>query len=122
MKERGAGKVIFLTSAAPIGGMPNYTAYAAARGAANALIKSLALELAPHNIQVNAIAPNFLDNPDYYPKELMDRPDLAKRVLSQVPLGRLGEQEEAAALIAFLAGDHSGFITGQVIPFAGGWA
>jgi NAD(P)-dependent dehydrogenase (short-subunit alcohol dehydrogenase family) len=122
MKSRGAGKVIFISSAGPFGGIPDYTIYAAARSGVNGMIRSLAMELAPHNIQVNAVAPNYLDNPDYYPKELMANPRAAEKILSRIPLGRLGTQEEAAALIAFLAGDHSGFVTGQVIPFAGGWA
>lgn len=122
MKERKQGKVIFLTSAGPIGGIPNFTIYAAARSAVNGMIKSLSMELAPHGISVNAVAPNYLENPDYYPPELMAKPGVAEKILKRIPLGRLGEQEEAAALIAFLAGDHSGFVTGQVIPFSGGWA
>lgn len=121
MKDQGFGKIIFVTSAAPLGGVPNYTVYAASRAAANGLVKSLALELAPANIQVNAVAPNFLNNPDYYPDELMARPELAEKILRQIPLNRLGTQEEMAALMSYLAGDESGFITGQVIPFAGGW-
>lgn len=122
MKERGSGKVIFVTSAGPIGGIPNFTIYAAARSAANGMVKSLAQELGPSGISVNAVAPNYLDNPDYYPPELMAKPGVAEKILKRIPLGRLGRQEEAAALIAFLAGDQSGFVTGQVIPFAGGWA
>jgi NAD(P)-dependent dehydrogenase (short-subunit alcohol dehydrogenase family) len=122
MKKRKSGKVIFLTSAGPLGGIPNYTIYAAARSAINGMIKSLSMELAPHGISVNAVAPNYLENPDYYPPELMAKPGVAEKILKRIPLGRLGEQEEAAALIAFLAGEHSGFITGQVIPFSGGWA
>lgn len=122
MKERGSGRVIFVTSAGPIGGIPDYTVYASARSAVNGMIKSLAMELGPHGISVNAVAPNYLDNPDYYPPELMAKPRVAEKILSRIPLGRLGDQEEAAALIAFLAGDNSGFVTGQVIPFAGGWA
>lgn len=122
MKERGNGRVIFVTSAGPISGIPDYTVYASARSAVNGMIKSLAMELGPHGISVNAIAPNYLENPDYYPPELMAKPGVAEKILKRIPLGRLGDQEEAAALIAFLAGDHSGFVTGQVIPFAGGWA
>lgn len=122
MKERGNGRVIFVTSAGPISGIPDYTVYASARSAVNGMIKSLAMELGPYGISVNAIAPNYLENPDYYPPELMAKPGVAEKILKRIPLGRLGDQEEAAALIAFLAGDHSGFVTGQVIPFAGGWA
>ena len=115
MKSAGGGKVLFLTSAAPLNGLANYSIYASARGAANSLMLSLSRELAPKNIQVNAIAPNYVENPDYFP------PAKAK-ILKNIPLGRLGKPEEAAALIRFLANPLSGFITGQVIPFAGGWA
>jgi len=122
MKSAGAGKVIFLTSAAPLNGLANYSMYASARGATNALMLSLARELAPKNIQVNAVAPNYVENPDYFPPELLANEEAKAKILKNIPLGRLGKPEEAAALIAFLAGPMSGFITGQVIPFAGGWA
>ncbi|PCJ71437.1 MAG: hypothetical protein COA62_02230 [Rhodobiaceae bacterium] len=122
MKNSGSGKIIFLTSAAPLNGLPNYSMYASARGAANSLMLSLSRELARDNIQVNAIAPNFIESPDYFPPELMADETTRKKILKNIPLGRLGKPEEAAALIAFLAGPQAGFITGQVIPLAGGWA
>jgi len=122
MKNAGAGKIIFLTSAAPLNGLANYSMYASARGAANSLMLSLARELAPSNIQVNAVAPNYVENPDYFPPELLANEKVREKILKNIPLGRLGKPEEAAALITFLAGPLSGFITGQVIPFAGGWA
>lgn len=122
MKSAGQGKIIFLTSAAPLNGLANYSIYASARGATNALMLSLARELAPANIQVNAVAPNYVENPDYFPPELLANEEARKKILKNIPLGRLGKPEEAAALITFLAGPLSGFITGQVIPFAGGWA
>ncbi len=122
MKARGEGRIIFVTSAAPLRGLPNYSIYAAARGSANALARSLAMELAPHGILVNAVAPNFIKSPTYFPDHLMDDPDVAPRILKNVPLGRLGSPEEAGAVVAFLAGPGGGFMTGQVIPLAGGWA
>ncbi|MEQ9520525.1 MAG: SDR family oxidoreductase [Parvibaculum sp.] len=122
MKKAGQGKIIFLTSAAPLNGLANYAMYASARGATNSLMLSLSRELAPSNIQVNAVAPNYVENPDYFPPELLANEEARKKILKNIPLGRLGKPEEAAALIAFLAGPQSGFITGQVIPFAGGWA
>ncbi len=122
MKSAGGGKVLFLTSAAPLNGLANYSMYASARGAANSLMLSLARELAPKNIQVNAVAPNYVENPDYFPPELRANEEAMTKILKNIPLGRLGKPEEAAALIRFLANPLSGFITGQVIPFAGGWA
>ena len=122
MKPHNTGKIVFLTSAAPLQGLANYSMYCAARGAMNAAVKALAKELAPFNIQVNAIAPNFIANPDYFPPELMSDPDKAAKILRNVPMGRLGEPEEVAAMVAQLASDDAGFFTGQVIAAAGGWA
>lgn len=122
MKPRGQGKIVFLTSAAPLNGLPNYSMYCAARGAMNAAVKALAKELGPVNIQVNAIAPNFVANPDYFPPDLMADPDKASKILKNIPLGRLGKPEEVAAMVAQLASDDGGFFTGQVIAASGGWA
>jgi NAD(P)-dependent dehydrogenase (short-subunit alcohol dehydrogenase family) len=122
MKAQGSGKLIFCTSAAPLRGLSNYSVYVSARGAMNAAVKSLALELGPHNIQVNAVAPNFMESETYFPKKLMDDPLASKKILSNIPLGRLGRPEEAGALIAYLASPQSDFVTGQVIGLAGGWA
>lgn len=122
MKARRAGKILFVTSATPLRGLANYSMYVTARGAANALAVTLAKELARDNIQVNAVAPNYVESPDYFPPELLDDPKTRDKILANIPLGRLGKPEELAALIAFLASDKADFITGQVIPFAGGWA
>jgi NAD(P)-dependent dehydrogenase (short-subunit alcohol dehydrogenase family) len=122
MKERRSGKLLFVTSAAPLRGLPNYSMYATARGAANALAVSLARELAPFNIQVNAIAPNFVESPTYFPPKLLADPEAMRKITSNIPLGRLAKPEEVAALIAFYASPQADFITGHVMPFAGGWA
>ncbi len=121
-KQRQAGKIIFLTSAAPFNGLPNYSMYVAARAATNGLAQSLAKELARDNIQVNAIAPNYVENPDYFPPELLADEAAYAKMTKNIPLGRLGKPEEISAVIAFYASDKSDFITGNVLPFAGGWA
>jgi len=122
MKAKGAGAIVFVTSAAPLKGLSNYSMYAAARGCANALAVSLGRELAPHGIRVNAVAPNFIESPTYFPEKLLADPDKRAKIVSNVPLGRLGAPEEAGALVAFLAGPGAGFMSGQVVPIAGGWA
>jgi len=122
MKEATRGKIIFVSSAAPLRGLPNYSMYVTARGAANSLTQTLAQELARWNIQVNALAPNFVESPTYFPPSLMENPEIRDKILSNIPLGRLGKQEEAAGVISFLAGENSNFITGHIIPLAGGWA
>ena len=122
MKQRKQGKILFITSATPLRGLPNYSMYVAARGAANALAVSLAQELGRDNIQVNAIAPNYVESSTYFPPKLVNDPDALAKMTRNIPLKRLGKPEEAAALIAFFASDKSDFITGHVMPFAGGWA
>ena len=122
MKDAGAGKIILVTSAAPIRGLANYSMYATGRGAGNAMVKSLSLELASSNIQVNAIAPNYIENPTYFPPELTENEVAMKKMLSNIPARRLGQPEEVAELIAFFASDKCGFVTGHVVPISGGWA
>ncbi len=122
MKAAGAGKIIMVTSAAPLRGLANYSMYATARGAGNALVKSLSLELAPFNIQINAIAPNYIENPTYFPPELLANENAMAKMLANIPAKRLGKPDEVAETIAFFASDKCGFITGHVVPIAGGWA
>ncbi|MCY4551157.1 MAG: SDR family oxidoreductase [Defluviicoccus sp.] len=122
MKQRRRGKILFITSATPLRGLPNYSIYVTARGAANALAVSLAQELGRDNIQVNAIAPNYVESPTYFPPELVADPEALAMMTRNIPLKRLGKPDEIAALVAFYASDKSDFITGHVMPFAGGWA
>lgn len=122
MRQQGHGKIIFVTSATPLRGLPNYSMYVTARGAANAMTVTLAQELARDNIQVNAVAPNYVESESYFPKSLTGDPETLARITRNIPLGRLGKPEEIAALIAFLASDKASFMTGMVVPFAGGWA
>ena len=122
MQERRAGKIVAITSAAPLRGIPKVAGYAAARGAQNAFIRSVGLEVASDNVQVNAVAQNYVENDTYYPPELVNNPDMLARMTAAVPAGRLAKPEESAALALFLASNESDFIVGQVVPFAGGWA
>lgn len=122
MKERGGGKIIAVTSAAPLRGIPKGSAYCAARGAQNAFVRAAGLEVARDNIQINAIAQNYVENVTYYPEEMLADKELFGRMMKVVPSKRLGKGWETAELALFLASDKSNFIVGQVIPFAGGWA
>ncbi len=122
MRRRGGGKIILVTSAAPLRGIPNYAPYVAARGAANSLVRTLARELAPAGIKTMALAPNFVASPTYFPDELLADPDKRAKVEANIPLGRLATPEEAGATLAYLASPAADFLTGSVVPFAGGWA
>jgi NAD(P)-dependent dehydrogenase (short-subunit alcohol dehydrogenase family) len=122
MKRQSGGRILFITSAAPLRGLTNYGMYAAARGGANALTLTLARELAPSNILVNAIAPNYVANPSYFPPALLADPVALGKIEKNIPLGRLGKPEEVGALVSFFAIGDCGFVTGHVVPIAGGWA
>jgi len=122
MKGQGAGRLVFITSASPLHPYPGFSMYASARAGASSLSQALARELAPHGIQVNAIAPNFLYSETYYPRaQWMDDPKYVQRLKDMVPMGRLGRPDEIGALISFLASGKAEFVTGQVIAFTGGW-
>ena len=122
MKARQYGRVVFLSSSGPIGGIPNYTAYAAARAALNGAVRSLSMELSSSGISVNAIAANFVATEAYFPKALIEQPDVRAKILSRVPIKRFGDPSEAARAVAFFALEDSRFITGQVLSVSGGWS
>jgi 2-keto-3-deoxy-L-fuconate dehydrogenase len=120
MIERRQGKVVVMGSASALRGMSNWSAYSSARGAQLGYVQAVGVEVAPHNIQVNAIAQTFVENPSYFSPEYVATEEF-KRRLEDVPAGRLATGREDAQLALFLASDESDFLVGQVIPFAGGW-
>ena len=122
MLERKSGKIIAVTSAAPLKGIANNAAYCAARGAQNSFIKAVGLELARANIQVNAIAQNYINNDTYYPDDILDNEKFLDHVKRNVPTNRVGAAEETAELAAYLASEQCNHMVGQIIPLAGGWA
>ena len=121
MRPNKAGRIVFGSSSGPIGGIPGFAAYAAARAAVNGVVRTLALEVAGDGISVNAVAANFIQTETYYPKALLEDPVKGPKLLARVPMGRLGEAEEVAALVELLALGQSGFVSGQVIPISGAW-
>jgi len=122
MKKKNWGRIVLVSSAAPLRGLANYSMYVSARAACNGLVSSWAKEFGRHGVTVNAVGSNYVENPDYFPPSLLaDKAAMAK-MTANIPLGRLGKPEEIAATIAFLASDGAGFITGHVLPHAGGWA
>jgi 2-keto-3-deoxy-L-fuconate dehydrogenase len=78
------------------------------------------VEVAPHNVQMNATGQIFVENPTYFPPEVMQSDELKQR-LKDVPGGRVARGDEAAAFLLYLAGPESDFLTGQVFAYAGGW-
>lgn len=121
MRPQKSGRIVFMSSSGPIGGIPGFTAYAAARAAVNGSVRTLALELAKDGISVNAVAANYIQTETYYPKALLEDPVKGPKLLSKVPMGRLGDAKEVAELVELLATGNSGFVSGQVIPISGAW-
>lgn len=122
MKKRGHGKIIAVTSAAPLRGIPHASAYCAARGAQNSFVRAVGLELAKANVQVNAIAQNYVRNNTYYPDDMLEKDSFKSHLQQMVPSKTVAQSRETAQLALYLAGPHSTHMVGQVIPFAGGWS
>lgn len=119
MIPRGRGKVISLASTLGLVGSVERAAYAASKGGLVNLTRALAVEWAPHNIQVNAIAPTFVATP--LTAAYFRRPGRLKEVLRQTPSGRLAKPEEVAAAAVYLAGPDADMVTGVTLPIDGGW-
>lgn len=122
MLDRGRGKVVAITSSTPLRPIAPVTAYAAARGAQNVMVQHVGVEVAKHGVNVNAIAQNFVENPEYFPPGVLEDERMRRWIEQHNPSGRLARGEESAALALFLASDESDFFHGQVVPFAGGGA
>lgn len=122
LKAQAKARIVFISSnrnRLPLrgGSIPDI-----ARAGANALVKSLSIELAPHGIPVNAIAPNYLYSETYYPKaRFVDDPAGRAYIEQTVPAARLGQPQEIGELIHYLATMQGSFMTGAIIDFSGGW-
>jgi 3-oxoacyl-[acyl-carrier protein] reductase len=115
MRAHGYGRIVNTSSIAFRGTVAGGS-YGAAKGAIEGLTHSAAIELAPHGITVNCVAPGlvdagiFLSTPEEYRQELIER----------VPMQRLGTPADIAACVAFLASEEAGYITGQTLTVCGG--
>ena len=117
MLERRWGRIINIASVNGQKGAFGQTNYAAAKAGMHGFTKSLALEVARHGITVNTVAPGYLRTAmtDKVPAEVM-----RDKILPQIPVGRLGEPDEVAALVAYLASDEAAFLTGAELAINGG--
>jgi 2-keto-3-deoxy-L-fuconate dehydrogenase len=121
MVARRSGKILVIGSASALRGMKRASSYSAARGAQLAYVQAVGVELAPHQVQVNAIAQNFVDNPTYFPPEVQANPRFQERLAREVPLGRLVGAREDALFAAYLCSPAADCFVGQVFPVCGGW-
>ena len=117
------GRIINTSSIASFVGFEGLVHYCASKGGINSMIRALALELAPKKITVNAVAPGAIDTPG---ASQPDQPKTAaeaarKQTIAAIPLSRMGQPEDIANAVVFLASEKAGYITGQTIIVDGGW-
>jgi NAD(P)-dependent dehydrogenase (short-subunit alcohol dehydrogenase family) len=120
LRRQGGGSIIFTASAGGLRGTRGSIAYNASKGGVVNMTRSLADELAPHNIRVNCICPGWVDTPFNDPFWSHAGPGAEEEVLRGVPLRRQCTPEEVAPAVVFLAGDGSSYITGHALVIDGG--
>ncbi len=122
MAKQKSGVIVNIASIAmgQVGvGFPALTHYCAAKGGIAGMTEAMALELAPYNIRVNAVAPGAIDTPMVDPLKV--DPKVMEGTLARVPLHRMGKPEEVSNLVLFLASDDSSYMTGSTVVIDGGW-
>ena len=113
------GRIINIASQAGVVGIEERSAYGASKGGAVLLTKVLPIELAQHGITVNAVAPTFIATE--LTRGTLENPTWRERVLSRIPLGRIGESEDVAAATVYLASPAAAMVTGHTLLVDGGW-
>ena len=116
MVKNRKGKILGITSVVALTGNPGQSNYTASKGGMISMYKSLAIEVAQRNINVNLIAPGFIESP--MTNELND--DQKKTIMDKIPMKRFGLPEDVANMALFLTSDHSSYITGQTFHVNGG--
>jgi 3-oxoacyl-[acyl-carrier protein] reductase len=118
MVKQGGGKIINISSVVgKMGDIASAPSYGTSKGAINTFTKSLARELAPYGINVNAVAPHAIETD--MSREWSE--EKRRQIVEAIPMKRLGKPEEVAEVVAFLASDGAGFITGQILDVNGGY-
>lgn len=119
MVKRKYGRIVNISSQAGVVAIANHAAYAASKGAINMLTKVMALEWAPFGVTVNAVGPTFIYTPGT--AERLDTPAFRKSVVARIPVGDVGQIEDVASAVAFLASPAARMITGELLLVDGGW-
>ncbi len=119
MLTRGEGSIVNISSMAAQYGIPKVIAYSASKSAVDGMTKAMAVELSPHGIRVNAVAPGFIFSA-MTDKALNSDPERKAKVLGRTPMGYMGQPEDIAEAVYFLSSDAAKYITGVILPVDGG--
>ena len=119
MIKQGGGKIVHISSQAGMVALPLRAAYCSSKGGVNQITRTLALEWAQHNINVNAVAPTFVGTP--FTERMFQDEDFKKYVIDSIPLGRMATNDEVAHATLFLASDLASMTTGHILTVDGGW-
>ena len=119
MVRQGSGSIIHMGSQMGHVGAANRTVYCMTKHAIEGLTKAMAVELAPRGVRVNAVAPTFIETP--LTKPMFDNEAFKQDVLSKIPMGKIGQVQDVANAVLFLAGPGAGLITGDSLKVDGGW-
>ena len=119
MVDAGGGSIVLLSSQMGHVGAAGRTVYCATKHAVEGLTKAAAVELAPHGVRVNAVAPTFVETPMTAP--FLADPAFREEVEGRIPLGRLGRVEDVAAAVVYLVSDAAALVTGTSLLVDGGW-
>jgi NAD(P)-dependent dehydrogenase (short-subunit alcohol dehydrogenase family) len=119
MISRKKGKIINIVSQMAFVGYIKRSAYCSSKGGAVQLTKALAIEWAPYNVKVNAVAPTFIETE--LTSTMFKDKDFYNDVISRVPLGKLAQPSDVAGAVLYLASDLANFVTGETVKVDGGW-
>jgi glucose 1-dehydrogenase len=114
----GAGAIVNMSSINAVFALPDHVAYSISKGGLAQLTKAMAIALAPHGVRVNAVGPGTIETPLL--AGVVKDEAFRKKVLSRTPLGRIGQPEEIAAIVAWLASDQASYVTGTTVYADGG--
>jgi NAD(P)-dependent dehydrogenase (short-subunit alcohol dehydrogenase family) len=119
MAKVGRGAIVNMSSVNAVMAIPTIASYNVSKGGINQLTRAMALALADHGIRVNAVAPGTIAT-ELAAKAVLTSEDAKKKILSRTPMKRLGEPEEVADVVAYLASDAASYITGEIVVVDGG--
>ena len=119
MTKNDGGAIVHMSSQMGHVGSPNRSVYCMTKHAIEGLTKAMAVELAPQNIRVNSVAPTFIETP--MTKPMLDNPEFKEFVYRMIPMQKMGQPEDVANAVLYLASPASGMVTGHSLLVDGGW-